>query len=318
VVTAGSASAPADHPWLVRLDAAGGIVWKHEYSIAGGHFYKPLLEADGIVAAGFFDSPQSQYTALVAKLSSAGELAPACGLVQDLALQSVAASSPYAFNEAQSATLFPGVNTTLAPIATSVTLTTLCDDSNFDSDGDGLADSEDNCPLVWNPTQGDQDADGVGNACDNCPSGFNPPQTDGDGDGFGDACDVCPSRSDPAQHDLDGDGVGDACDGDDGFIAFTDLTHGSFAWQTDPAFATYNLYRGSLAALRASGEYTQTPGSNSCASRSCALSVASSDDAFVPTVDTPCFYIVSGNGSVGESGLDDPTSPLRPNQHPCP
>ena len=35
-----------------------------------------------------------------------------------------------------------------------------------DSDGDGVADSRDNCPEVVNPFQTDEDGDGVGDACD--------------------------------------------------------------------------------------------------------------------------------------------------------
>jgi YD repeat-containing protein len=35
-----------------------------------------------------------------------------------------------------------------------------------DSDGDGVPDMTDNCPLVPNPGQGDSDGDGVGDACD--------------------------------------------------------------------------------------------------------------------------------------------------------
>lgn len=39
-----------------------------------------------------------------------------------------------------------------------------------DSDGDGIQDPTDNCPLDYNPGQDDKDKDGVGDACDNCPS----------------------------------------------------------------------------------------------------------------------------------------------------
>jgi hypothetical protein len=87
-----------------------------------------------------------------------------------------------------------------------------------DSDGDGVSDSNDNCPTVYNSDQNDSDADGLGDVCDNCPVEANPGQEDGDGDGFGSACDNCPSDSNPDQLDTDGDGVGEVCDvcfGDD-------------------------------------------------------------------------------------------------------
>jgi hypothetical protein len=57
-----------------------------------------------------------------------------------------------------------------------------------DSDGDGVADSHDNCRAVANPDQADSDGDGVGDACDNCPQVANPKQEDGNNDGLGDAC----------------------------------------------------------------------------------------------------------------------------------
>lgn len=47
-----------------------------------------------------------------------------------------------------------------------------------DTDEDGIRDSEDNCPSVYNPDQADSDDDEVGNACDNCPDVHNPDQDD--------------------------------------------------------------------------------------------------------------------------------------------
>lgn len=80
-----------------------------------------------------------------------------------------------------------------------------------DSDGDGIADDEDNCPNAANADQADSDSDSFGDACDNCPSLDND-QTDSDSDGVGDACDNCPAVANPNQEDSDGDGYADACD----------------------------------------------------------------------------------------------------------
>jgi len=83
---------------------------------------------------------------------------------------------------------------------------------NVDTDGDGVADSLDNCPSTPNPNQADTDGDGRGDACDNCPSTPNSNQSDIDGDGRGDVCDNCPSTPNSNQADTDGDGRGDVCD----------------------------------------------------------------------------------------------------------
>ena len=62
--------------------------------------------------------------------------------------------------------------------------------ADVDSDGDGIADSADNCSSVANSDQLDSDGDGVGNACDNCINNANASQTDTDGDGIGDECET--------------------------------------------------------------------------------------------------------------------------------
>lgn len=63
-----------------------------------------------------------------------------------------------------------------------------------DTDGDTVADIEDNCPAAPNAAQSDEDEDGVGDACDNCPVVANPNQErDGDADDVGDHCDPRPT-----------------------------------------------------------------------------------------------------------------------------
>ena len=82
----------------------------------------------------------------------------------------------------------------------------------IDSDLDGIASANDNCPDAANADQADADHDNVGDVCDTC--------TDIDQDGFGDpgfpantcAQDNCPTIANASQSDADGDGIGDACD----------------------------------------------------------------------------------------------------------
>ena len=66
-----------------------------------------------------------------------------------------------------------------------------------DADGDGVADSQYNCPNTPNADQVDTDADLDGDVCDNCPVDSNPDQLDSDNDGIGDACER-PAACDPS------------------------------------------------------------------------------------------------------------------------
>ena len=82
-----------------------------------------------------------------------------------------------------------------------------------DTDGDGIIDTDDNCPLTANPGQEDVDIDTVGDVCDNCPDIPNADQADSDSDGVGDLCDICPGFDDKV--DADGDGFPEGCDCND-------------------------------------------------------------------------------------------------------
>jgi hypothetical protein len=73
--------------------------------------------------------------------------------------------------------------------------------ANTDSDGDGLRDDLDNCPVTANADQANADGDLRGSVCDNCSTVTNTAaglvpgttltkfQLDSDGDGFGNRCD---------------------------------------------------------------------------------------------------------------------------------
>ena len=216
------------------------------------------------------------------------------------------------------------------------------DAAGVDSDGDGIHNACDNCPMVTNPTQTDSDGDHVGNACDNCINTPNSSQADADGDGRGDACDNCPTIPNGFQDDSDADRVGDACDNcpldynptqsdfnHDGEGDICDLNDGLIyvystdpnyrEWQQEAGYTTWNSYRGSLSVLRATGKFTQAPGSNPLAARACGVSNRYVLDLDVPAPGQVAFNLVTGVAGGVESSLGTNSAGVpRVNANPCP
>ena len=82
-------------------------------------------------------------------------------------------------------------------------------DADNDADSDGVCGNVDNCPAAANADQADADSDGLGNTCDSCP---NDADNDADSDGVCGDVDNCPAADNADQADADADGLGDACD----------------------------------------------------------------------------------------------------------
>jgi len=212
--------------------------------------------------------------------------------------------------------------------------------SQVDGDGDGEGDACDLCPASPYPTT-DFDQDGIGAACDNCPNLANPGQEDGDHDQVGDACDRCPGLASPNNDDIDGDtrgdvcdncpfnpnfdqsdvdhdGEGDACDLNDGLLMVWVTYPDQVEWDSEPTFFFYDVYRGDIDRLRATGESTQDPDIVPLAGQFCGMT-----DSFLldepPPPGKAVFYLVAVTTSTGYEGIgNDSAGHPRLNAHPCP
>jgi hypothetical protein len=114
--------------------------------------------------------------------------------------------------------------------------------------------------------------------------------------------------------------VGDICDLNDGliYVLGTDDKN-RIEWQQEAGYATWNSYRGSLSALRATGTYTQAPGSNPIATRACDVSNPYVVDADVPPSGEVAFNLVTGVAGGVESSLGTNSAGVpRANANPCP
>lgn len=152
-----------------------------------------------------------------------------------------------------------------------------------DTDADGSPDAQDDCPLIYDPGQLDEDSDRIGFACDNCPHDSN-----------------------PSQGDADDDGAGDVCDLNDGVIFQFAPSRDRIAWQAETGVTSWNVYQGDLDVLKATGEYTQEPGTNPLAKRHCGVLATWLDDLDEPPVGKVIFSLVTGvqAGVEGDLGQD--------------
>lgn len=196
-----------------------------------------------------------------------------------------------------------------------------------DADRDGYS-SDIECPPDGPWDCDDQDASvhpGASEVCngkdDNCnwQVDENAQGVDSDGDGIHNACDDCPLDQNPSQSDVDQDGLGDGCDLDDGLVYVHYQNGNEFDWQDEPLGSLWNLYQGDIDVLRATGTYTQAPGSNPLASRHCQEAVNSFEDFTTPDEGKLMFSLVTARDGGTESSLGkDSHGNERPNTNPCP
>lgn len=147
---------------------------------------------------------------------------------------------------------------------------------------------------------GDFDNDGILDLDDNCLEIFNPDQSDGDSDAEGDACDL-----------------------DDGVILITMSDPDFVDWQEESGFTAWNMYRGDLAVLQSTGQYTQEPCHVQCPNpitwRECGKTQPFGQDTDNPSPYQVFYYLVTGTteyGTEGSLGVDS-NGTVRPNHYPC-
>ncbi len=205
----------------------------------------------------------------------------------------------------------------------------LCD---VDDDNDFLDDLLDNCPFV--ATEGQSPATVVDNLSVD-PKFVSPTTGNYQLDPTSTLIDAGNEADAPL---LDLNGFTRPVDGDGDTFAVSDIgaiefpfgnvaglgidASGFLVWPAGPGPDQFNVYRGSLDLLFATGVYTQDPGGEPLAAQFCAVlpSEVPFDDGFSPPAGAGVFYLVTmelAGEVVGGLGTDS-TGLDRPNTMPCP
>jgi hypothetical protein len=90
-------------------------------------------------------------------------------------------------------------------------------------------------------------------------------------------------------------------------------------WQQETGPSSFNVYEGDLAVLRSTGSYTQAPGSNPLAQKSCGVADPYVSDLEAVPSGAVKFALVTGvtGGVEGSLGTNSAGGP-RANTSPCP
>jgi hypothetical protein len=105
----------------------------------------------------------------------------------------------------------------------------------------------------------------------------------------------------------------------DGIILVTMQDQITLAWQLENGFESFNIYRGDLAVLKATGIYTQDPTAVPLAAQGCGFTEGSVQDDDVPPPGQGMFYLLTGTHNGVESTLGTNSAGMaRPNTRPCP
>jgi hypothetical protein len=236
MATSNAASVTATDDSIGTL-AMGKVADISVFAAHGKDSFRAVLEADPQDVALVMRGGKVLYgdDNIVGGLATGCDTLDVCGASKQVCLMSEIGKNLQALQQSVGTTIYPAFTcgepmnepscTPVRPQSVSGSTVYTGVPGSTDADGDGIPDSSDNCPHVFNPVrpldngvQPDTDGDGIGDACDPCPRDANSTSctvydpNDRDADGVPNASDNCPDLANPSQTDSDGDGKGDACD----------------------------------------------------------------------------------------------------------